>query len=68
MPEGVCHQILDSGVLHDSVLCKDPEYMMRNLPIKLMEPVSILYADLVGFTAMSSTVSCVFAGVNFIGR
>jgi len=56
MPEGVCHQILDSGMLHDVVLCKDPEYMMRNLPIKLMEPVSILYADLVGFTAMSSTL------------
>ena len=54
MPEGVCNQILDSGMLHDVVLCKDPENMMRNLPIKLMEPVSILFADLVGFTAMSS--------------
>ena len=57
MPDGVCQQILDSGMLHDVVLCKDPEYMMRTLPIKLMEPVSILFADLVGFTAMSSTVS-----------
>ncbi|KAL5264155.1 hypothetical protein ACHWQZ_G005287 [Mnemiopsis leidyi] len=56
MPEGVCQQILDSGMLHDVVLCKDPEYMMRTLPIKLMEPVSILFADLVGFTAMSSTL------------
>lgn len=56
MPEGVCNEILYSGMLHDVVLCKDPENMMRNLPIKLMEPVSILFADLVGFTAMSSTL------------
>jgi len=56
MPDGVCHQILDSGMLHDVVLNKDPEYMMRTLPIKMMEPVSILFADLVGFTAMSSTL------------
>lgn len=56
MPEGVCVDILHSGMLHDVVLCKDPENMMRNLPIKLMEPVSILFADLVGFTAMSSTL------------
>ena len=56
MPEGVCPEILGTAMLHDVVLCKDPEYMMRNLPIKMMEPVSILFADLVGFTAMSSTV------------
>ena len=56
MPEGVCHSILNEGMLHDVVLCRDAENVMRNLPIKMMEPVSILFADLVGFTAMSSTV------------
>eukprot|EP00116_Pleurobrachia_bachei_P010037 sb/3470299/ len=56
MPERVGHSILHEGMLHDVVLCRDAENVMRNLPIKMMEPVSILFADLVGFTAMSSTL------------
>ena len=67
MPPGVCNKILNSGMLHDVVLNKHKEPKMRELPISTMDPVSILFADVVGFTEMSATVSSsnTAAGLNW---